>query len=151
MREFVRDYADRHELKVEGNKAVMKLDPPMAGLVLGKGENGVEVLKWEDVVSRIQVSQAFNGYFPLQTFKCIIPKAKMSPGYSLEFPGLPPSTHKGKLDSVELSVGQRSGNKKVTLVHNLEVFGIDPAQFAHKCQVSERKDKEDRHIICHLF
>ena len=29
----------------------------------------------------------------------------------------------------------RSGNKKVTLVNNLETYHIDPTQFAHKCQV----------------
>ena len=33
------------------------------------------------------------------------------------------------------SLPVRSGNKKVTLVNNLETFHIDPAQFAHKCQV----------------
>ena len=32
-------------------------------------------------------------------------------------------------------VGTRSGNKKVTLIHNLDVFGISPQEFAHKCQV----------------
>ena len=32
----------------------------------------------------------------------------------------------------------RSGNKKVTLVNNLETYHIDPAQFAHKCQVGEQ-------------
>merc|ERR1719225_2358472 len=34
-----------------------------------------------------------------------------------------------------LTTATRSGNKKVTLVNNLETYHIDPLQFAHKCQV----------------
>ena len=36
---------------------------------------------------------------------------------------------------MELGTATRSGNKKVTLVNNLETYHIDPAQFGHKCQV----------------
>ena len=42
---------------------------------------------------------------------------------------------KGKLEPVEMILGTRSGNKKVTLVHNLDIYGIDMNEFAHKCQV----------------
>ena len=42
---------------------------------------------------------------------------------------------KGKLDLIEMTLGKRSGNKKVTMIHNLDVFGIDPKEFGHKCQV----------------
>ena len=59
----------------------------------------------------------------------------MSPGYALQFGQVPPKVQKGKLDPIEISVGTRSGNKKVTLVHNLEILGINPEEFAHKCQV----------------
>ena len=40
-----------------------------------------------------------------------------------------------RLEPVELGTATRSGNKKVTLVNNLETYHIDPAQFGHKCQV----------------
>jgi translation initiation factor 1 (eIF-1/SUI1) len=59
----------------------------------------------------------------------------MTLGFSLTFKGFPPVVHKGKLELIELTVGTRSGNKKVTLVHNLDVFNIDLQEFAHKCQV----------------
>ena len=42
---------------------------------------------------------------------------------------------KGKLEPVEMMLGTRSGNKKVTLIHNLDLYGIDMHEFAHKCQV----------------
>merc|ERR1712203_614622 len=42
---------------------------------------------------------------------------------------------KGKVDMIEMTLGKRSGNKKVTLIHNLDVYGIDPKDFGHKCQV----------------
>jgi hypothetical protein len=28
------------------------------------------------------------------------------------------------------------GNKKITLIYNLETYRIPPAEFAHKCQVT---------------
>ena len=40
-----------------------------------------------------------------------------------------------RLEPVELGTATRSGNKKVTLVNNLETYHIDPGQFGHKCQV----------------
>ncbi len=44
---------------------------------------------------------------------------------------------KGKLEPIDLRTATRSGNKKVTLITNLEIFGIDPNRFAHKCQVMD--------------
>lgn len=42
--------------------------------------------------------------------------------------------NKGKVSPITLTVSQRSGNKKVTLVDNLELFGIHIADFAKECQ-----------------
>ena len=91
----------------------------LAGIVLGKGENGVVSMRYEDLTARIQ--------------------AKMSQGYSLQFAGdAKASVHKGKLESIELSTAKRSGNKSVTLIHNLEVFRINPAEFATREPVAIR-------------
>ena len=79
-----------------------------------KGEK-VTSLPWEKLSSRII--------------------SKMSNGYSLSIKGYPPSVNKGKLEMIEMSIASRSGNKKVTLVHNLDIFKIDLQEFAHKCQV----------------
>ena len=60
----------------------------------------------------------------------------MTKGYSIDFQdGRSPSVFKGKLEPIEFLLGSRSGNKKVTLIHNLDVYGIDLGEFAHKCQV----------------
>lgn len=95
---------------------MVNLDPVLAQAVLVKGENNVVTFKWEKLHSRIQ--------------------SKMSKGYSIQF-GLDarPTVCKGKLDLIEMTIGNRSGNKKVTLVQNLDVFGINLQEFAHKCQV----------------
>ena len=60
----------------------------------------------------------------------------MSKGYSIQYGSeSQPIVMKGKLDLIEMTLGNRSGNKKVTLIHNLDVFGINLQEFAHKCQV----------------
>ncbi len=119
VKEKLREYVKENDLQDQGpgTRGQVNLDPVLAGLVLGKGENGVTCMTWEELGSRIQ--------------------SKMSQGYSMRFPGMSNSmvvVKKGKLDPIELTVGTRSGNKKVTLVHNLELFGIDPSEFAHRCQ-----------------
>jgi len=94
---------------------LVRLDELLSELVLARGDNGCKEVKWEQ----------------LQQFTL----NKMSPGYSLKFGDQPAVQFKGKLDPVELSTAIRSGNKKVTLVNNLDTYQIDPAEFAHKCQV----------------
>lgn len=42
--------------------------------------------------------------------------------------------NKGKVSPITMSVSVRSGNKKVTLVDNLETFGININEFAKDCQ-----------------
>merc|ERR1719187_219119 len=115
VKKLLTDYAKTNSLQVESNKGLVKLNPILAEIVLAKGENNVVEMKWEELQKRVI--------------------SKMSNGYSLEFPGQPPMTYKGQLEPVELSTATRSGNKKITLVNNLDVYKIDPAEFSHKCQV----------------
>ncbi|XP_077863853.1 eukaryotic translation initiation factor 2D-like, partial [Saccoglossus kowalevskii] len=65
---------------------------------------------------------------------------KMGSGYQLTFPGQTIAKNsgikKGKVPSITINVEKRTGNKKVTLVQNLEVFGIDPKSFARTVQVN---------------
>ncbi|XP_066261997.1 eukaryotic translation initiation factor 2D [Euwallacea similis] len=42
--------------------------------------------------------------------------------------------NKGKVSPITMSVSVRSGNKKVTLVDNLEIFGVNINEFAKDCQ-----------------
>lgn len=41
---------------------------------------------------------------------------------------------KGKLEPINMVIQRRSGNKKVTLVDNLEVYGINVGNFSKECQ-----------------
>lgn len=116
VREAVKKYVKENDLQDLNNRSVVNLDPALAGVVLNKGENGVTSLVWEEVLSRLQ--------------------AKMSTAYAMQFEGFPAQVRKGKLDPVEISTATRSGNKKVTLVHNLDLYRIDPVQFAQRCQAS---------------
>ncbi|CAH1731913.1 eukaryotic translation initiation factor 2D [Aphis gossypii] len=41
---------------------------------------------------------------------------------------------KKKVNNIEMTVNNRSGNKKVTLVNNLELYGVDVLKFSKECQ-----------------
>jgi len=115
VRDIIVKYVKENGLQDPVHKSIVKLDPILAEIVLVKGENHVVEMKWDDLSTRVQ--------------------DRMSDGYSLQFPGQPAEVRKGKLDPVELTTASRSGNKKITLIYNLETYGIDPQEFAHKCQV----------------
>lgn len=42
--------------------------------------------------------------------------------------------NKGKIEPIKITVETRTGNKKVTLIDNLELFGIRMSEFAKECQ-----------------
>ena len=116
VRECVREYVNQNGLQHPTDKTIINLDPVIAHAVLVKGENNVLTFRWDKLHSRIT--------------------AKMSKGFAIQYgSNSQPIVMKGKLDLIEMTVGSRSGNKKVTLIHNLDVFGIKPQEFAHKCQV----------------
>jgi len=115
VRQVIVDYVKEKDLQSEQQKGKVQLDELLAEVVLAKGDNGSACMKWEELI------------------KFVI--GKMSPGYSLQFEDQPALEFKGRLEPVELTTATRSGNKKVTLVNNLETYHIDPVQFAHKCQV----------------
>ena len=59
---------------------------------------------------------------------------EMRPAYSITTGASRPVLKKGTLDPVRLSVVQKMGNKKVTLVDNLHLYGIPPADVAQSLQ-----------------
>jgi len=114
VRQVLTDYVKTNELKSD-TPGMVRMDELLAEVVMAKGDNSSKEMKWEE----------------LQQFTI----SKMSPGYSLQFQGQPAQQFKGKLDPVELTTATRSGNKKVTLVNNLDTYQIEPAEFGHKCQL----------------
>ena len=92
------DYVKAHSLTSD-TPGLVKRDDLLSEIFPGKTE-----VKWEELQQAIL--------------------NKMSPGYSLQFGQQPKIIFKGKLDCIELSVATRSGNKKVTLINNLDTYQV---------------------------
>ncbi|XP_051280816.1 eukaryotic translation initiation factor 2D isoform X3 [Dicentrarchus labrax] len=121
MRNIVTEYVKKHELVDENNKNYVTINPILCDCLLEKYEyQEVESLKWDDLFSRTL--------------------ARMQECYQVVFPGQAPVRKKGHIEPIDISVGSRGSNKKVTLIKNLEVYGLDPAVVAtalqHRVQAS---------------
>ncbi|XP_071954472.1 eukaryotic translation initiation factor 2D-like isoform X2 [Antedon mediterranea] len=117
VKDVVTDYVKENQLVDANDPSMIVLDPHLSDAVVNKGEY-ITHLKWDQLFTRFY--------------------DKMQGGYQVAFPGEvagSKSVKKGKIQPINISVVQKAGNKKVTLVTNLEVFKIDPKQFAHDVQV----------------
>lgn len=114
VRRVVTDYIKKNNLQKEGDKNVT-LNPLLHEAVVNKKEGFKETLRWDEVFSRML--------------------GKMSPAVRITREGAVPIIRKGKLDPIEIVVAKRTGNKKVTLVYNATMYGIDENEFAHQIQV----------------
>lgn len=114
VRRVVTDYIKKNGLQKEGEKTVT-LNPVLHEAVVGKKEGYKETLRWDEIFSRML--------------------GKMSPAVRISREGAVPIIRKGKLEPIEIAVAKRTGNKKVTLVYNVSMYGIDESEFAHQVQV----------------
>ncbi|XP_068216132.1 eukaryotic translation initiation factor 2D-like isoform X2 [Palaemon carinicauda] len=114
VRRVVTDYIKRNKLQKEGDKNVT-LNQLLHEVVVNKKEGFKEVLRWDEIFSRML--------------------GKMSPAVRITREGAVPIIRKGKLEPIEIVVVKRTGNKKVTLVYNANMYGIDENEFAHQVQV----------------
>jgi len=113
IRQFVTGYVKEKELVNPSNKKLINLDPLLTDVLFNKGQHQ-DTANWDGIMTRM-----------LQT---------MNPCHEVTCPGEEPVIRKGKMDSVEVSIENRMGNKKVTVVKNLESFGIDTKAFAQSLQ-----------------
>ncbi|TSL97322.1 Eukaryotic translation initiation factor 2D [Bagarius yarrelli] len=60
--------------------------------------------------------------------------SRMQSCHQLQFPGQAPVIRKGQVEPIDISVASRGSNKKVTIIKNLEVFGIEPTVVADTLQ-----------------
>ncbi|KAM4737281.1 eukaryotic translation initiation factor 2D [Anableps anableps] len=121
VRSIITEYVKKNELVDENNKNYVTINPTLCDCLLEKSEyQEVESLKWDDLFSR--------------TLR------RMQECYQVVFPGHPPIVKKGHIEPIDISVASRGSNKKVTLIKNLEVYGLDPAVVAtalqHRVQAS---------------
>lgn len=121
VRSIITDYVKKNELVAENNKNYVMINPTLCDCLLEKSEyQEVECVKWDDLFSRTL--------------------SKMQECYQIVFPGQEPIIKKGHLDPIDISVASRGSNKKVTLIKNLELYGLDPAvvstELQHRVQAS---------------
>uniref|UniRef100_A0A8C2X3M5 Eukaryotic translation initiation factor 2D n=1 Tax=Cyclopterus lumpus TaxID=8103 RepID=A0A8C2X3M5_CYCLU len=108
VRHIVTEYVKNNELVDENNKNYVTINPTLCDCLLEKSEyQEVESLKWDDLFSRAL--------------------GRMQECYQVVYPGHAPIRKKGHMEPIDISVASRGSNKKVTLIKNLEVYGLDPA------------------------
>ncbi|XP_013401541.1 eukaryotic translation initiation factor 2D-like [Lingula anatina] len=114
VREALVKYVKENDLQDKDNKGQVVLDPILTDCLVSKNDY-VTHLRWEDLTS-----------------SCL---SKLQVVHQITFPGQKPVIKKGKIQLIKINVVQRAGNKKVTLLENLETYGIDPHEFAHTVQI----------------
>ncbi|XP_043102065.1 eukaryotic translation initiation factor 2D [Puntigrus tetrazona] len=115
VRNIITEYVKKNELVHETNKNYVNINPTLCDCLLEKSEyQEVEKLKWDDLFSRTL--------------------SRMQACHELLFPGQPPVVKKGQMEPIDITVASRGSNKKVTMIKNLEAFGLDPAVVADTLQ-----------------
>uniref|UniRef100_A0A8C7BK19 Eukaryotic translation initiation factor 2D n=1 Tax=Neovison vison TaxID=452646 RepID=A0A8C7BK19_NEOVI len=121
VRTIIVNYAKKNDLVDADNKNLVKLDPILCDCILEKNEQHTVVkLPWDSLLTR-----------------CL---ERLQPAYQVTFPGQEPIVKKGKICPIDITLAQRASNKKVTVVRNLEAYGLDPCLVAavlqQRCQAS---------------
>ncbi|XP_059175627.1 eukaryotic translation initiation factor 2D-like [Physella acuta] len=139
VRQLVTDYIKANNLQREerGKSVSVTLDPVLAHIILKPSEGDLDHMSWEQVINRVV--------------------GKMQAAVAISLGSGPPTIKKGKLDPIKLDVAMRASQKKVTIVDNLEEFGIDLKTFAQvvqkavacSCSVvaSEQKNKGPQVVV----
>ncbi|XP_036140358.1 eukaryotic translation initiation factor 2D isoform X3 [Monomorium pharaonis] len=108
IRKYFTEYVKAEDLQ---DGKILKLNPQLAGIMRTKAHQ--ETVTMEDGINK------FIG--------------RMTHMHEVTLAGNT-LLHTGKLEPIDMRVTVRSGGKKVTLVNNLETFGINPKEFSKECQ-----------------
>ncbi|XP_063811240.1 eukaryotic translation initiation factor 2D [Pseudophryne corroboree] len=115
VRSVIITYVKINELVHPDNKNFVTVNPIICDCLLDKSEqNDILLLKWDDLVTR-----------------CL---ERMQHSYQVTFPGCSPVIRKGYIEPIDISVAQRASNKKITMIKNLELYGLDPTLVASLLQ-----------------
>ncbi|CAH0591494.1 unnamed protein product [Chrysodeixis includens] len=112
VRTTLTEYVKTRNLTSTQVKGAVTLDTALAKIT---GKQLQEAVKWDMLMSSVQ--------------------AKMTPSTEMRFSDGTVKLSKSKLEPIKMQVATRSGNKKVTLVSNLEQFGFSLAALSHVCQL----------------
>ncbi|XP_046485190.1 eukaryotic translation initiation factor 2D [Neodiprion pinetum] len=108
VRKCFTEYVKKENLQ---DGKILTLNPQLAGILRTKEHQ--ETLGWEDALNK------FIGRMT-HTHQVTVAGTRL--------------VRSGKLEPIDITVATRSGNKKVTLVNNLETFGIKLQEFSKECQ-----------------
>ncbi|KAM9268384.1 eukaryotic translation initiation factor 2D isoform 2-T3 [Morus bassanus] len=115
VRNIVINYVKTNELVDETNKNFVKVNPILCDCLLDKSEQDeISNLRWDDLLSR-----------------CL---ERLQPLHQVTFFGQEPIVRKGNIEPIDITIAQRSSNKKVTIIKNLELYGLDPQRVANILQ-----------------
>lgn len=107
VRSVIITYVKTNELVHSDNKNFVTVDPVICDCLLDASEkHDLLLLKWDDLITR-----------------CL---ERMQPSHRVAFPGSSPVVRKGNIEAIDITVAQRGSNKKVTIIKNLELYGLDP-------------------------
>ncbi|KOB70510.1 Ligatin [Operophtera brumata] len=112
VRAALTDYVKRRALSSPAARGLVTLDAALAA-VMSRPEK--EAVKWDALMAAVQ--------------------SKMTASTEMTFADGTVKLTKTKLEPIKMTVSVRSGNKKVTLVSNLESFGFNLQALAHVCQL----------------
>ncbi|KFV64827.1 Eukaryotic translation initiation factor 2D, partial [Dryobates pubescens] len=115
VRNIIINYVKANELVDETNNNLVKVNAILCDCLLDKSEQDeVSNLKWDELLSR-----------------CL---ERLQPLHQVTFYGQEPLVRKGNIEPIDITVAQRSANKKVTIIKNLELYGLDPQAVANLLQ-----------------
>ena len=104
------NYIKSHDLADPEDKRKVRLDPILSTVMRTRDLTA----PWNQVMQRVEASCG----------KC----------YVISLPDKFPKTVKGELPPIQFKVEKRTGNKKVTIISNFEIFGIEAKELAQKLQ-----------------
>ncbi|NXF12626.1 EIF2D factor, partial [Smithornis capensis] len=115
VRNIVINYVKTNDLVHETNKNFVKVNAILCDCLLDKSEQDeISHLTWDDLLSR-----------------CL---ERLQPLHQVTFFGQDPVVRKGNIEPIDITIAQRSSNKKVTIIKNLELYGLDPQSVANILQ-----------------
>ncbi|XP_072886968.1 eukaryotic translation initiation factor 2D isoform X1 [Hemitrygon akajei] len=116
VRNIITNYVKSNELIDACNKNYVIVNPTLCDCILEKSEHHtLTKLKWDDLFAR-----------------CL---ERLQECHQVTFPGQKPIVRKGCIKHIVIDVAQRASNKKVTLIKNLEEYGIDPQVIGNALQL----------------
>lgn len=114
IKNYVKDYVSRNKLLDPVTKSVT-LDDVLVAVCVGKRENDNPItMSFERIVSAVH--------------------SKMDNTFEMRSQS-GPVVKGGKKPIIQITTATRMGNKKVTLISNLEAYGINVAEFSKACKI----------------